>query len=125
MKSCQSRSVSEQKKQRDFRATTPTQLLELGLVCKPCHEVSTAAGVWDVGFDICWTTAAAGRMPDLKRGTVWFKDCMRQSCFPFLSLQTEISAGWNGIKKALRWSPVRDGGSMQKTACLSWRIRLS
>lgn len=51
------------KKQRDLRAVTPTQLLELGLVYKPSHEVSTASDVWDVGFDI-WTTTVAERMPE-------------------------------------------------------------
>lgn len=63
MKSCQSSSGSEQKKQSDFRAITPTQLLELGLVYKPSHEVSTAAGVWNVGFDIR-TATAAERIPE-------------------------------------------------------------
>lgn len=52
------------KKQHDFMAITLTQLLELGLVYKPSHEVSTATGAWDVDFDICWTTTATERMAE-------------------------------------------------------------
>lgn len=44
------------------------QLLELGLVYKTSHGVSTATGVWDVDFNICWTAAAAERMPEVSAG---------------------------------------------------------
>lgn len=45
-------------------AIIPTQLLELDLVYKTSHGVSTAAGVWDIDFNTCWTATAAESVPE-------------------------------------------------------------
>lgn len=54
--------------QKAFMAIKPTQLLELDLVYKTSYGVSTAAGIWDVDFNIRWTATAAERMPEVSAG---------------------------------------------------------
>lgn len=75
------------KKQCDFRAKTPTQLLELGLVYKPSHEVSTVFGM------IVLTSG----QPQQEKGC---QEVLEQQCSPPGCWSPSIAAVmWQGLQE--------------------------